>query len=229
MAVGAQLLGEGEAAYAVRADDEIAAPVVEIVQPRSTVHVFAQGQMPPDPQPRRIGVAFPLLPDVDQLVACRACCGETREFELERLGMSMVMGVSMRGGLSAALAIDPAAVAFRIVLLLPDRQALLDLVDDVPAGCKGLVAMRGCHTHPHRDPADCELADPMHAGDAPHTEPVQRLGDDPFASLEREGLVRFVLEPEHLATPVVISDPAPETRVTAAGGAGGRRSWPLRR
>ena len=61
--------------------------------------------------------------------------------------------------------------------------------------------MRGAHAHPHRELADRERADPMHAGDAPHAEACQRFGDDALAFLVRERLERLVLEPRARARP----------------------------
>ena len=45
----------------------------------------------------------------------------------------------------AALAVDPAGVTIQVLLLLPDGQAMLDLIDDVPAGAERLIAVRGAH------------------------------------------------------------------------------------
>ena len=71
-------------------------------------------------------------------------------------------GVARRG--SATLAVHPTEVAVGVVLFLPDRHAVLDLVDDVAARGEGLVAVRGTHAHPDGQLADREVADPVHAG-----------------------------------------------------------------
>jgi hypothetical protein len=63
----------------------------------------------------------------------------------------------------ATLAIHPGRYALDVVLFLPDRQALLQLVDDVAAGLEGLVAMRRRRPHPDRQLADREVADAVHA------------------------------------------------------------------
>src|SRR5215469_13482565 len=84
-----------------------------------------------------------------------------------------------RGG--AALAVHPARIAIHVVLFLPDRQAVLDLVDDVAAGAEGLVAMRRAHPDPHGQLADAEVTDTVHARGMTHPEARHRLGEDPLA------------------------------------------------
>ena len=116
----------------MRADDQV--PTAGR-QGRATARQFAQRQVPDDPHARRVRLALPRLADVDELETGGAGCRETRELELQWLGL----GVSMRVGvprLSAAFAVHPAAVAVRVVLLLPDRYALLDLVDHVATRAK---------------------------------------------------------------------------------------------
>ena len=54
----------------------------------------------------------------------------------------------------AALAVHPAGIAVDVVFLLPDRDAMLDFVDDEAAGAERLVAMRGADAHPDGDVAD---------------------------------------------------------------------------
>ena len=61
------------------------------------------------------------------------------------------------------LAVHPAAVAVRVVLFLPDRQAMLDRVDDFATGGKGLGAVRRGDPDPHRHVADREVPEPVHA------------------------------------------------------------------
>src|SRR5262249_10840396 len=57
---------------------------------------------------------------------------------------------------SAPLAIHPAGVTVEIVLLLPDGQAVFDLIDDVSAGAESLVAVRRADTYPYRQLPHCE-------------------------------------------------------------------------
>ena len=79
------------------------------------------------------------------------------------VGGRVCMVVMMRGG-RAALAVDPAGVAVRVMLLLPDRHAMFHFVDDVTAGREGLAAVRRADAHPDGEVADAERADTMHAG-----------------------------------------------------------------
>ena len=70
-----------------------------------------------------------------------------------RMRMRVVMGVFAQ---RAALA--PHAVAIDIVLLLPDRAAVLDRLHHLPTGAEGLVAMRGAGGHHHRKIAQTQPA-----------------------------------------------------------------------
>src|SRR5215470_10157479 len=57
---------------------------------------------------------------------------------------------------SAPLAIHPAGVTVEVVLLLPDGQAVFDLVDNVSAGAESLVAVRRADSYPYRQLPDGE-------------------------------------------------------------------------
>src|SRR5215469_16688509 len=81
----------------------------------------------------------------------------------------------------ATLAVHLPAVTVQIVLLLPDRQAMLDLIDDVAAGAERLIPVRRAHPDPHGELADGEHANAMHAGGVRHTEARDGLGDDALA------------------------------------------------
>src|SRR5216683_3226224 len=63
----------------------------------------------------------------------------------------------------AAFAVDPAGVPASIMLLLPDRDAVLHFIDDEPAGVEGFAAVGGADAHPHRHVGQVEGADPMNA------------------------------------------------------------------
>src|SRR6266403_5005344 len=134
----------------------------------------------------------------------------------------------VRGRGGAALAIDPAGVTAQVVLLLPDRHALLDLVNDVAAGEKRLVAMRCAHSHPHRQLADRKLADAVQARGVRHAKARDRLGEDALTFANGERLEGFVLQAPHAQALVGIAHPAFERRVAAAGRVGELRAQRLR-
>ncbi len=118
----------------------------------------------------------------------------------------------------AALAVDPSGVAGDVVLLLPDRHAVLDFVDDEAAGLKRFAAMARAHADPHGEFADFERADAMHAQRMRDAEALDGRAHDALAFLDREFLERFVLESPHLAAFVVIAHPAFERREPARRG-----------
>ena len=102
-----------------------------------------------------------------------------------------------RCGGGAALAVDPARVAVVVVLLLPDRHPVLDLVDDVAACAKRFVAMACADTDPDRQLANAETAGAMYAQRLLDPELFAGLGHDPLSLLDGQGLEGFVLELAH--------------------------------
>ncbi len=83
------------------------------------------------------------------------------------------------GVLCAFMARDPAGVAVGIVLLFPDRDAALGLIDDVLASVERGPTMDRRHADPHGNLPDGEIARAM---DAPGIEDLKlspRLGEDP--------------------------------------------------
>ena len=122
----------------------------------------------------------------------------------------------MHGRRRAALAIDPAGVTVDVVLLLPDRHAMLDFIDDESAGAERLVTMHRADADPDRDVADGQRADAMYAGGARHTELLDRGLHDACAFLLGELRERLVLEARDRVAFVVIAHPAFEGGEAAA-------------
>ena len=161
-------------------------------------------------------------------------CADVVHGRVDVVGVGVGVGVGLdvdavrlvdgqRGAVrGAALAVHPARVAARVVLLLPDRDAVLDLVDDVAARREGLGAVRCADADPDGDLAERQRADTVHAARAAHAEAGDRLRHDPLALLDRELGVRLVLERAHGAPVVVVAHPALEAR-EAAGGRVGQR------
>src|SRR5260370_36012035 len=59
----------------------------------------------------------------------------------------------------AAFAVDPAGGPASIMLLLPDRDALLHFIDDEPAGVEGFARVGRTAAHPHRPCSQVERSD----------------------------------------------------------------------
>ena len=125
-------------------------------------------------------------------------------------------GVRALVRMAHTLAVDPARIAIDVVLLLPDGHAVFDFIDDVAAGAKRLVAMRGAHADPHGDVADAEVADAMHARRALHAKALDRFLDDALAFLLREPANASYSRRVTRVAFVVIAHPAFERRVAAA-------------
>src|SRR5690606_22526689 len=73
------------------------------------------------------------------------------------------------------------------------------------------------HAHPHRQLADTQLADPVHAARFHDVESAQRLFDDLFALLFGQGDVGFIAQSDYGPAFIVIADPALETGEGAGG------------
>src|SRR5690606_11628807 len=81
----------------------------------------------------------------------------------------------------AASRMQPLGVPAGIALVLPDRDARLDLVDDPAAGLEGGVAMGGAGADPDRELADRQLAGAVHGAGLEDVEPGQRFVQDACA------------------------------------------------
>src|ERR1700722_9355168 len=125
--------------------------------------------------------------------------------------------VELRLMTGAVLAVDPTRITVLVVLLLPDRHPVLDLVDDVAAGIEGLAAMSGADPDPDRQFADRQRPEPMRAARALDTEALSCLGKDALALAHRQRLEAFVLQPQHRATVVEVAHPALEGGIAATG------------
>ena len=93
---------------------------------------------------------------------------------------------------------------------------MLHFIDDVAAREESFVAMARARAHPHRDLADREIADAMHARRVLDAEALHGLRHDALGFLHRERLERLVLEAVHRVPFVVIAHPAFERGVAAA-------------
>ena len=134
----------------------------------------------------------------------------------------IVPGVAPRCG--AALAVDPAAVAVRVVLFFPDRHAVLDRIDDVAAGIEGLAPMLGADADPDRHLADAKIADPVQAPCMLDGEALEGLTDDAFAFPHRERLESLVFQALHGKAFVKIAHPAFEADIAAGAAVQQRRT-----
>jgi hypothetical protein len=124
--------------------------------------------------------------------------------------------IGMIGRRRAALAIDPAGVTVLVVLFLPDRYAVFDLIDDVSACEERLVPMPGAHTDPDGHLADGQITDSMYARGMLDSEARDRVRDDALAFFDGERLERLVLEMSDAETFVVVAYPTLERGVPAA-------------
>src|ERR1700683_93386 len=125
--------------------------------------------------------------------------------------------VALRLAPAAVFSIDPARVAALVVLLLPDRHPVLDLVDDVAAGVEGLAPMSRADPDPDRQLANRQRSDSVRAARVLDTESLTRFGEYPLAFAHRERFEAFVFQPEYRATVVMVAHPALERGIAAAG------------
>src|SRR5665213_1405371 len=115
------------------------------------------------------------------------------------------------------LAVDPAGVTVLVVLLLPYRYALFDVVDDVATGVEGCAAVRGAHAHPHRELADLQCPDAVSAVGMLEPEAFAGFRQDAFAFAQRQRRKSLVLQALDGTAFVVIAHRAFKGDVAAAG------------
>ena len=115
-------------------------------------------------------------------------------------------------------AVDPTRVAVDVMFLLPDRDAVLDLVDDVAARGERLGPVRRAHTDPDGHLAERKVADAVHAGGPAHAVLLDGFGNDALALAHGERGEGFVLQSPDLPALVVITHPALEARVAPQDG-----------
>src|SRR5580692_11232380 len=128
----------------------------------------------------------------------------------------------------AALAVHPAGITVQVVLLLPDRDAMLDLVDDVAASQKGFLAVPRAHPHPHGQLAQLQIADAMYASGVFDAKTRHGLGDDALAFLGRQQLEGLVLQMPYLLAFVVVAYPAFKRGIATAGRVNDRQAFDCR-
>lgn len=78
--------------------------------------------------------------------------------------MVVVLLEILRVGAAAMVAFDPGFAAVVVNFLLPDGEAVFDIVDDIAAGEKCVATVVGGYADPYGDVANCQLADAMDDG-----------------------------------------------------------------
>src|SRR5665213_2555962 len=117
----------------------------------------------------------------------------------------------------AAFAVHPAGVTVEVVLLLPDRDAMFDLIDDEAASQKGFLPVPRAHPHPHGHLAQLQITDAVYASGVFHAKALHGRGDDALAFLIRQQLEGLVLQMPHLLAFVVVAYPAFKRGVATTG------------
>src|SRR4249919_1418438 len=118
--------------------------------------------------------------------------------------------------LRITIRMQPAGSAIGVMLVLPDRHTRLHFIDDPAAGGKCRVAMASADTDPHREFAQSETADAMHAGGIDDRETGGRFGENFLALAVGQRRIRFVSEGRYWPTFVDVAHPAFEARVRAS-------------
>ena len=108
--------------------------------------------------------------------------------------------------LSTAFAPHPVAGTVRIEFLLPDGQAVLDCVDDEPAGVKSLSPMGRGNDHHHGAFTNFQRAGPVCRPGMIQAEALHGFPDDALSLLLCDRPVCFILQPEYLPALVMITD-----------------------
>src|SRR6056297_1322413 len=132
------------------------------------------------------------------------------------VAMLVLMVVLAVARSAAALAVHPCRLALDVVFFFPDRQALLQLVDDVATGLERLVAMRRGRAHPDGKLAHRKVADTVHAREAHRAEAGLCLLEDLESLIHRQVGVCLVVQARDSTALVMVANPAFERRVSPA-------------
>src|SRR5581483_2883136 len=119
--------------------------------------------------------------------------------------------------LGTPLAIHPSGIAVLVMLLFPDGQAMLDLVDDVATGEESLMAVRGAHADPDGHFAYGQIASPVYAGSVLDAEARHGFGDDALALFDSERFECLVFEVMDRQAFIVVAHPTFERCVGPGG------------
>jgi hypothetical protein len=151
---------------------------------------------------------------VEQLTSYKYVCREPGRYGPDarrpRGGRHSCVGVPCAlgsGAGGAGFAVDPAGIPVGVILLLPDRDAMLDVVDDEAAGVEGLAAVRGADPDPDRKLADLQCADAVRAAGALEAKACAGFRQDALTLAGRERCERLVLQAPHRSALVVIAHP----------------------
>lgn len=133
----------------------------------------------------------------------------------------IVTGVRRCGGFlarrgRAVLAIHPAGIAVRVVLLLPDRNAVLHFIDDESARIEGFAPMFGADTDPDGELTDRKVADTMRAAGIYDAITLARTCKNALALAQRQRRKGFVFQALDRAAIVAIANPAFERYIATA-------------
>src|SRR5687768_11229184 len=141
--------------------------------------------------------------------------GEISASDSNNTTWRIMASAPLYSGILGAIRVQPASVAIGILLALPDWHPLLDLVDDETARGEGGIAMRRADADPHRQLADRQVADAMHAVRIEDVELRECLAQDALALGFRQRDISLVAQPANGAAFVMVADPAFEAGVAA--------------
>lgn len=124
--------------------------------------------------------------------------------------MIVVMSIIFRSARRrlTVMARYPFGIPIQIMFLFPDRNTVLDLVDDVAAGPECRIAMRCRNADPDGDLSDLQAARPVHGHGLADLEALQRLRHDTFAFKLRQSFVGFIFQTIYGTAVIPVTDPA---------------------
>ena len=111
-----------------------------------------------------------------------------------------------RGSLTV-MAGDPFSISVQIMLFLPDRNAMFDLVNDVSAGPESGITMRRGHTDPDSNITHPKRSRTVHRNSMADLETGQSFLDNPLPFFYGEWGVSLIFQPIHRAPLIAVTDP----------------------
>jgi len=102
---------------------------------------------------------------------------------------------------------DPFSIAVEIMLFLPDRNAVLDLVNNVPTGPESRIPMWRRHTDPDSHIPDPKCSRAMHRYSVTNLETGQSFLHNPFAFLYGQRGISLIFKTIYSTTLVAVPHP----------------------
>ncbi|GBR20965.1 hypothetical protein AA3271_0866 [Gluconobacter japonicus NBRC 3271] len=103
---------------------------------------------------------------------------------------------------------NPFGITIKVMLFLPNRNAMLDLINNVPTGPESRIPVRRRYTDPDSHIPDPKCSRAMHRHSVADLETGQSFLDDPFAFLYGQRGISLIFKTIHSAALIAVPHPS---------------------